>query len=180
MTIQRATHPSEQCQHTIPLKGQCLNKKEEESDYCLAHGGNRAGQEKEKEGLRNYRLTKWQARVHRFTESDNIKSLRDEIGILRMVLEEQLEQCTSASDLVVSQGRIANLIQQIEKLVVSCNKLETNLGEVLDKTAVANFAGQIIRIISEEIVEEKSLERISIRIAQLFQSGQAISESDSS
>jgi hypothetical protein len=166
--IKRADYPEEQCQHIIPSKGQCRNRKEEHSDYCLAHGGNRAGEKVTADSLRNYQLTKWHAKVHRFTESNHIKSLRDEIGIMRMVLEEQLERCSEPVDLIISQGRIGNMIQQIEKLVTSCHKLETNLGETLDKTALANFAGQIIQIISRIVVDDKQLEEISVEIAKLF------------
>jgi len=167
MTIKRAESPATQCQHTLKDR-QCPNEVATNSNYCLAHGGNKAEESLEKQKLRNYRLTKWNARIYRFSESSNIKSLRDEIGIVRMILEEQLETCQSQMDLILSSTRISLLVGQIEKLVSSCHKLETNLGEVLDKTALANFAGQVIRIIGEVVEDEAQLEAISIRITQLF------------
>jgi hypothetical protein len=82
-------HP-DRCQGIRHGQGQCTNLSEQHSSFCLCHGGNRGGQVKEAKALSNYRLTKWQARLDDKTQQSELKSLRDEIGILRVVMEEQL------------------------------------------------------------------------------------------
>jgi len=135
------------CQATTS-QGQCLNVSAEGSTFCLAHGGNRAGQEAEKQNTQNYVLSRWQARLEKKKSSPEIKGLRDEIGILRMLLEDRLNQCTSATDLMLHTSAMSDLIMKIEKVVASCHKLEKNMGMVLDKQAILNFAGRVIQIVT--------------------------------
>jgi hypothetical protein len=145
---------------------------EKESANCLAHGGNRAGEQLKKQELKNYRLDIWHAKVQRFGESNNIKSLRDEIGILRMLLEERLNTfCQTPNDLLLQSGTISNLIVHIEKLVTSCHKLEANMGEVLDRTALAQFAGKVIAVIVDIVEDSNQLEKISTGILNILQEG---------
>jgi len=133
---------------------------------CMLHGGNRALEAAKKESLSNYQLTKWHARLQRHTDAPGIKSLRDEIGILRMVLEERLERCTEAIDFVMHSGPISDLVLKIERLVTSCHRLEGSMGQLLDKTAVLQFASVVISIISNEVKDESAMARISNAIVK--------------
>ena len=137
----------ERCQAMVP-NGQCINKRHLGSLYCLVHGGNKAGQAELIVKERNYLLGIWQARIDKKLASPDLKSLRDEVAIARMMLEVRLTHCKDASDLLLHSGAIADLITKIEKVVTSCHKLDTNLGQVLDKQALLNFAGRVIQIIS--------------------------------
>jgi hypothetical protein len=137
----------ERCQ-AITGNGQCINKRHPGSEYCLAHGGNKAGQAQEKVHYRNYLLGQWQARIDQKLAAPDLKNLRDEIAILRMLLEVRFSKCQEDVDLIMHTGAISDLIMKVEKVVTSCHKLETNLGQVLDKQALLNFAGRVIQIIS--------------------------------
>lgn len=154
------------CQATIRSKGQCINKAYTGSRYCLAHGGNVAKKEQEKVSLRNYHLTKFYARAQRMGESTQVKSLRDEVGILRMMLETKLNECQTDYDLMLSSSIISDLIIKIEKVVNSCHKLEGSMGELLDKSAILQFASSVINIIGSEIADEEVISRIANRILQ--------------
>lgn len=98
------------CQ-AIGSKGQCHNKGvrlDEDSfgAFCRVHGGNATQQSFEVKKARNYRLTKYQAQLERQTDSSAIKSLREEIGILRMLLEEKLNRCPDMAGLLLESQQI--------------------------------------------------------------------------
>jgi len=140
------------CQ-TVTIKGQCIWKglKLSNGSYapnCEAHGGNKTQQSIDTQAIKNYQLGKWQARIDQKKAAPELKNLRDEIAILRMVLEEKLLSCNSATDLMLLGGSIADLILKIEKVVTSCHKLEQHMGMVVDKQAILNFAGKVIQIVT--------------------------------
>jgi len=159
------------CQGIMPTKGQCQNMaaKTEGGKYgqfCMAHGGNRFLQSEEKCSLRNYQLDKFKARLSRHADSPGIKSLRDEIAILRMVMEERLNRCKDETDLVLQSGPISDLVMKIDKIVGSCHKLEGSMGQLLDKQALLQFASEVVEIVCEEIEDEAQMERIGNKIMQ--------------
>ena len=167
--IQRAEdeYDPERCQGVMPSRGQCMNKFAPGSKFCLAHGGNRAAQAAEKRRISNYRLAKFQARLELQTNNPNIKNLRDEIGILRIVMEETLNRCTSDFDLLTNSQKISDLAMKITTIVEKCHRLEGSMGQLLDKTTVLRFANQFIDIIVGENLPEDSLDRIASKIMSI-------------
>lgn len=130
----------------------------------MAHGGNHAVAKEKRDAMRNYNLTKWRAAVAQKAESGEVKSLRDEIGILRVVLEERLNRCNDAYDLVLQSGPISDMVMKIERIVTSCHKLEKAMGQHLDKQAILQFATLVIGIVTEVIDNPAQVEAISDRL----------------
>ncbi len=159
-----ATDP-ERCQGVMAY-GQCGNKSMEGSLFCPMHGGNKAVQSAEAKDQRNYRVAKWQARMNRMSDAPGIKSLREDIGVLRMLLEERLNQCHSESELMMQSQPIAQLVEKIEHTVVSCHKLEEKLNVVVDRQQLLQFASQVIDIVSKH-TQEDQLQVISDEILQV-------------
>ena len=160
------------CQ-AIGRQGQCTNKgvrldEDKYGGFCRVHGGNKTQEAHEAKKVRNYRLTKFQAQLERQTNSSAIKSLREEIGILRMIMEEKLNRCTDMAGLLLESQQISDLVLKIEKLVVSCHRLEGSLGQTLDKQAILQFASEIISIIGtklkgqEDLIEEIANEIVAV------------------
>lgn len=147
------------CQST-GKNGQCPFISIEGYQYCPRHAG-RSVDAAEKRSANQYRLQVWQTRLEEFAESDNIKSLRDEIGILRILMEETLNKCKTATDLMIHSNKISDLAIRIEKLVTSCNRLETKMGMLLDKSAALNLAGQIVGIITTHVSDPTIVDAIS-------------------
>lgn len=152
--IKRVTDPADpnRCQGNGPT-GQCMNLAMEGSDYCAAHGGNKGQESSEKERLRNYKLKCAAIRRNMIEKSHStgIKSLRDEIALARTVLEEVLNKCDTAVDLILSQNQIQQWIAQIDKLVTSCHKLETSLGMTLDRAAILKLGTAFIDAMTEGV-----------------------------
>ena len=152
------------CQCTQTQYGQCMNKAIKGSDFCIVHGGGHAINKRKKTALKNYMLTKWQARIERHKGSPDVKSLRDEVAILRMLMEERLNQCQSDMDLILNSGHISDMVMKIEKLVGSCHKLEGSLGQLLDKQAILTFASEVINVITSNIEDTVKIDTISSEI----------------
>jgi len=150
----------------ITKHGQCPFKKLPGSNFCQLHGGNALIQNKEKEELRNYRLSKFRKQIMELGNSEEIISLRDEIGILRLLIQEKIEHCADTSDLILVSGPLSDLIMKVEKLVTSCNRLEFKLGQLLDRSKVVTFAQAIVTILGKYIDDETTLEKISSEISE--------------
>lgn len=100
-----------------------------------------------------YRLAKYQKRMEEFRDHDQVKSLRSEIGILRMMLEEKITACDGATELMLAAGPISDLVMKTEKLVSSCHKIENQLGNLLDRQKVQVLASTLMQIIDAKVRE---------------------------
>lgn len=129
-------------------KGQCLNKSVEGTEYCPAHGGRDKMPHKR---IYELKASKYQAILERQTDHEGIKSLRTEIGVLRMLMETRLNQINDDSQLLLESQSISNLVGQIEKLVSSCNKIELQLGDIITEDQAVQWIVEIGEIIDEYV-----------------------------
>ena len=149
--ITRVDEDSEfRCQAATKL-GQCLNRVVPGSEFCIVHGGKNALDKQKVNARRIYMLEKFQDKVHRHVDHENLKSLREEIAILRMMLETQLNSCKDATDLMLKSSGISRMVSEIEKLVRSCDKLEQTSGSMLDATQAISWVNQIAGIMDTHI-----------------------------
>tara|TARA_Y100000310_G_scaffold299441_1_gene334292 strand:- start:115 stop:666 length:552 start_codon:yes stop_codon:yes gene_type:complete len=162
--VDREDHPN-RCQ-AVNDKGQCWNFAVEGGTFCLCHGGNKQLEAIAAKGLKNYRIGVWQARLDKLVDNPNIKSLRDEVAILRMILEEVINKCMDSKDLILKSSIISDLVVKVEKLVSSCHKMEGSMGQLLDKSAILQFAAEIIQIIGDTVTDEKQMNIISEKILE--------------
>lgn len=167
-------YPSDpdRCQGASP-QGQCRYKALPGKKFCQIHISSTARHE-EKQNIRNYRLAKYQARIEEFADNQQVKSLREEIGILRMLLEEVILKCTDSSSLVMASNKIADLVLRIEKLVKSCHYLEKSTGFLLDKSAMTQLAVKMIGIIGDHIDDEAKLGLIAEALIREVKNAQPI------
>lgn len=156
----------DRCQ-AIAQHGQCVYKAIEGTVYCTMHAGVTQDLVR-KEKLRNYRFQQYRERIENKADSGVIKSLREEIGILRVIMEEVVNKCKDDNDLLIYAPRITDLALKIEKVVVSCHKLETSLGHTLDKTAVLTIATRIVSIVSSYITDENTINNIVEEIGKMI------------
>ncbi len=155
-------------------KGQCKYKAVDGSDRCPMHGGNLGADAARKQVLHRYRLAKWQSQIDHFAEDDDIKNLRGEVGILRMNLEQLLNRCNDASDLLLYQAKIGDQVMKIEKLVSSCHRIESQTGQLLDKPKVLALAANIVEIISKHVSDEDVIAAVSEDLVNAILEAQGI------
>jgi hypothetical protein len=163
--FQRATDQDDpdRCQAST-RQGQCNLKAVSGGTLCLVHGGAMELKNKEKKNLRNYRLAKFQSRTAELGNSDHISSLKDEVALVRLLIEEMINGCETSNELLLRAGPLSDLLMKCERIVTSCHKLDVRLDNLLDRTKVLQFAQMTIEIISSEIKDENVLDSISGKI----------------
>lgn len=150
----------------MAAKSQCPYLAAPGSNFCAMHGGHAAIKSAEAARKRVYNLSKWQGRIAEHANHEQAKSLREEIGILRILLEAIMEMCKDQNDLLMYSNKISDLAMKLEKLVSSCNRLEEKTGMLLDKHAALRIATQIVNIIGVHISDENVLEAVANQIAE--------------
>lgn len=144
----------------ITGNGQCRMMSHTGTTYCMMHGrGAIASIEKKK--TMSYELTRHRAAMERHKGSDEIKSLRAEIAITRMVLETIINKCEDQDDILMHSSKINELVKSVEKLVVSCSKLEITNNEMLGRDKIIIISQVMIAVISKYITDPVLLETIS-------------------
>jgi len=156
------------CEHTSDTR-QCGEQALEGTTRCAKHSKD------PQTGLRRqYMLNqaRYRQRYGDFADSNELRSLRDEVSIMRMVMEERLNMVTNNSEMLASCGQIASLAVVIERLVKSCHQLESRLGTLLSKPTLLSIANEIVQILLQELVDvpgyEDLVDKISERIIQII------------
>lgn len=154
----------ERCQAVTPL-GQCINKASEGNKFCPKH----KPQRKEiNMPLRNYRLAKAEMKegAERHASSTELKSLREEIALIRTMAERRLNMIDSNADFMTACGQVNTLFLTLEKLINTCHRMEVNVGELLSKAALVEVAKEIGAILNEELAGVDHYEEIIDRIME--------------
>ena len=88
----------ERCKAAAP-DGQCRNRAEPGSDYCHVHRGKSNVEEQD---LALYHLTKaqYRRRLAELKGHEEVKSLRDEIALTRILVEERFNSIKNDADLL--------------------------------------------------------------------------------
>lgn len=146
----------------------CRNISIEGTNNCPCHGGQKAASSNEKKRLKNYRLAVFHDRISELANNNEIISLTDEIGILRILIEEKINRCSDASDLLLISGPLSDLIMKSEKLIAAAEKLEMRLGKYLSKDKIIQFAQEMIEIISRYIENPTVLDAIGEDFSNLL------------
>ena len=163
--MQRVTNPADprRCQGAAP-DGQCWNEAEPGSRYCRCHGGR---DHTEQENLKGYLLAKAQDRARLAEVSDElepVKELRDSIALLHMMIERRWNAIKDDGDLLQACGPLNQMLQNMDRLVNSCHKIEQNLGQLLAKHAILALAKRMVAIMVEELEGIEQYEDIVDRI----------------
>ena len=162
-------HDPLRCQASHADMGQCTYLSMEGMDpvkyagikNCPQHGGQRAATLKERKDSKVYRLQVWQQRVDEFMETNKHRDLREEISMVRLLIESMFTQCRTSQDLMMYSHRIGVLMLQLEKLITSCERLEKNSNMHMDKTAALALANKVVEVISEHIDDPEKIDAIS-------------------
>jgi hypothetical protein len=141
--------------------GQCPFKAVEDSEYCPKHGANKNLTKKKAAEKRLYNLSQWQKQLEEQVDNPNIKSLREEIGIMRVMLQQRFDMAKSAGELVLISGSVGEMIAKIGKLVQQCHRIEIDLGQLLDKTQAAQLAQETVTIIGKYVDDPDILSMIA-------------------
>lgn len=161
----RTTDPDQKCAH-------CDVKKLTGSDYCAAHGGWRAHDKHKRTVARLYRT---QHDVASFADHQQANTFREEIGVLRLLLQKTLDNCQDDHDLLLRSQQINQLVNSISSAVTGVTRLEQTLGKLLSEDQAHEFLTALVEIISSHVTDPLTLEAIARDCYDAFSriSGQA-------
>lgn len=162
--MKRVTDPADpnRCKANFEQE-QCWNEAEPGSSNCSAHGGRN---KLIAESKRRYQLAEVEdrRRLSELSEAEDIKSLREEIGLIRMLIEKRMKVIKTEADLLTACGPLNSLFLTLDKLVKSCHTLEQSLGDLLSKQAVLRLGQALCEIVIEELQDVPGHEDIIDRI----------------
>lgn len=128
------------------LNGQCLNTTPPGSEFCTRHAGIDRTPARD---LRQYLLAKAsdQTRLAQLSESEGLKSLRDEVAIAVGMLERRINLLQDDADFIRSCGQLNMLLLTIERLKKSSQALEERSGAMISRNAILRVGQQICQAI---------------------------------
>lgn len=151
----------ERCKGITRFGTQCMHKAEYGGDFCRYHGGSL--QVKKKEDTRGFLLAKIDDQKRQAEVSSSlepVKELRDSIALLHMLIEKRFNLINDELSLISACGPLNTMLQNMDKLVNSCHKIEQNLGELLTKQAIMALAKRMVDIIIDELQDVDGYEGI--------------------
>jgi hypothetical protein len=169
----------ERC-NAIAGSHQCYYKQVPGSNFCDMHGGNTARQQLDQASLKMYRLALWQAEVGQFSGHANLKSLREEIGILRMLMQTKLNQCKDAQDLMLRSSSLSELAMKITKVVEACDRIDARVGKLIDRDQILQLGEEIIKLVSTVITEPDKLQIFAKQLVNLISNDPLVKRNDAS
>lgn len=162
-TVVEPDDPS-RCQGMMS-SGQCTLQSLPGLTFCKLHAA--AAKRLEAKGnIRNLNVAIWQNRIGQLADSPQAKSLREEIGVLRLLLEAILNTCQDSSQLIAMSNKISDLVSRIEKVVGSCHSIEKSSGQLLDKSAALQLATAIINIVGDNCTNPEEVATIADKIVE--------------
>lgn len=140
----------------ITARGQCDFGASAGSEYCPIHGANKQLEATEKKEVRNLLLMKYKQEIKRLGSSEHVMSLRDEIGVLRMMLEKLLNACRGDADLMLFSPQLGELVMKIGKIVTDCHKIEERTGQLLSREELGAFALKVIELVNDNVKDPEA------------------------
>jgi len=144
----------DRCDHIMSNGVQCRNRAVEGGKKCIIHGGASTLKAQEAQRVRQYKLTKYHNQLDRFRSTETT-SLRDEIALLRMSLEEIVNQFTGPADFIINSAKICMIAQRIEGASLATLRLERALGELINRQVMLQIADGLVSIITPHLTEEQ-------------------------
>lgn len=136
---------------------------------CPRHAGQRGLTLESRANVKQYQLAKWEDRIQNQKDHPEIKSLRSEIGITRMLLETRLEKCRDPDELLMSAHSISELVRTLEKLISTCHRVELELGQLLDKSQAILFIRSVANIIGTYVDDPDIMSMLSEDLTELVE-----------
>lgn len=156
------------CQGANGRVGQCIMRAVPGSKYCPSHGGNKAVAAQNEKNKFEYRAGIFQNRLREIAGSDDIKNMRQEAGVLKLLIEEKLVACQTSTDLAIVSGPIGDLTVKLQKLVKEIREYDKECGNTLDKNQLIQFAESFVAIASKYIPDEDDKLNFGSEIAGLL------------
>ena len=117
-----------------------------------------------KHNKENYDVSYQSDKFVKKRDNSNISSLRDEIALTRIMIEEIWNGCSSSEQLFMYQQPLSDLIVKVERLVSAMHKMDLASQNYMDQKQLEGFCQDIINVLEDSIDDRKLLAEISQKI----------------
>lgn len=175
MGFERALTPDDPKRCTGPSEtgdGRCPYLSEEGCTVCQRHGAHKQLKSQNRENIRRLRTTIWQNRLNELADPTKVEvyNLTEEIGVLRLLLEETMNSCKNATDLVVKSSSLNNTVLNLQKLVSAAAHLDIKLGTMMHKDRLFAIMDQLVQIIGKYVIDPEESIQLAEEISTVFNS----------
>jgi len=133
---------------------------------CKCHGGGSQLQVAKKKQLTAYAKNRWNAEIRNNAEDSEIKSLRQELGIARIMLNQLTNRCKDSHDLLMMSGPIDNMLKTINLIQKTSHSIEKDLAGTVGPEQLNQFAEEMFNIIMDEVQDTNVINRIALKLGR--------------
>lgn len=123
-------------------RGQCLNLALDGSDFCQYHRGiDQAPARK----MQKYLLgnAEEQGLLNRYADDDALKSLREEIALVRVMVQNTLKWAQTDIEKINAYSKVNTFLLTLERLLKTCHTLDQSMGNLIAKPALHRLGQDI-------------------------------------
>lgn len=150
-------------------RGQCEFLASPPSQYCDSHA-RKMSVSGHKARVQHYLINDpdLQESMKRQSEIEEVRSLREEIHLVRSMVERRLNMVedNDRGGMLLAFSNVNTYMQTLEKLISSCHRMEVSLGSLLTKSSVFSLGQDIVLILAEELKDIDDYETIIDRISE--------------
>ncbi len=172
-TPQRCSDPDDpQRCHGACNTGQCPFKAVPGTKLCPVHtvsGVQHNLDQKKANDLYSFKNALARNRVNQFRNHPDFRNLEVEIAVVRLTLEEILNQCNASFDFLSYAPQITILVERIERLLKSNVRIGQLTGELMTLDQVAEIAQQLILAITERVNDPELIRDIATEFNKVFE-----------
>jgi hypothetical protein len=158
--MQRVTDlaDSNRCKSSGP-SGQCLNRAEDGSNYCTCHCGVNQAPARQ---LRKYMLAtaEDQGLLDRYTDDAELKSLREEIALTRVMIQNVVRAAKTEAEKINAYSRVNSYMLTLERLMKTGHSLDQSLGQLVGKADLLALGKQLYQIVIDRLVGVSNYEQL--------------------
>lgn len=156
----QAVHASMQCPFRAVGDFDTQNQKWDGPKYCPRHGGASQRHDEIVKEKRMYFAAQWKDRIKAQSDHPKIKTLGEEVGIIRMLLEAKLNSLKDDKELIMAASGIVSLTNSVKDLLKTWQHIEERSGQVLDRARLTVFISELLEILTRYISDPEILQMV--------------------
>lgn len=142
------------CDATLPSGNKCSYLPIEGSIYCQYHGGRRRADlaTAKRESIYDWTQTKYlqsiEQGIHRSSRST---SLKEELGMVRILLQTLIETFEDKNAAFLKSGEILALVSKIESIAKTTHTIDKELGELVSRDEAKEIGSKMLQVLVDNL-----------------------------
>lgn len=143
---ERAEGDDPRCEAVNVQGATCPYKPVPGSMYCSHHGGraHELAKVERQKSLYSFHQTQYLQQIEAIESNPRSRSLRDEIGLTRIILQRIIDTCESDNDYILRSGEIQSVIKTLESLMKTAFVLDKETKELMTRDEAKQLAAKLL------------------------------------